>query len=345
MDEGRGALGGQLQSLLGVGSFAGWTDWQLLERFASGRDELGERAFAALVERHGASVLRVCRCVLRDPHDAEDAFQATFLVLARKARSIRDRQAVGRWLLGVAYRVAGCARSAALRRRAHERQASEGVTFADDAEPGDWRPLLHQEVGRLPEKFQTPLVLCYLEGLTQEEVARRLGWPIGTVRSRVARGREQLRRRLVLRGVTPAVAAMAVGSVWEAGAVTVPEALVQLTVRAAMARAAMVGAVSTTVATLTGEVVRTMFWSKLKINAAVMMAGLLVAGAGVVAGQSGARQARARPGAPRRRAPRPSWREPRRTSGRPRPPWRPLGRVSRPCAPVGNLPRPRKEPP
>ena len=188
-------------------------------------------------------------------------------------------------------------RSAALRRRTHERKAAEGAAVSvEPEEPGDWVPMLREEVGRLPVKFRTPVMLCYLEGLTQEEVARRLGWPIGTVRSRVARGRERLRSRLVLRGVAPAAAAMAAGSVWEAGAVTVPEGLVQLTLQAVMGRAAMVGAVSTTVATLTGEVIRTMFWTKLKINAAVMMVGLLVAGAGVVAGQSGARPGQGPPG-------------------------------------------------
>ena len=292
MNEGRGTVAGPLQTLLGVGSFAGWTDRQLLERFEKDRDEVGQRAFATLVERHGAGVLRVCRGVLGDSHDAEDAFQATFLVLAHKARSIRDREAIGSWLLGVAYRVAGCARSATARRRAHERKASGGVATAiTDEEPGDWVPLLHQEIGRLPAKFQTPLVLCYLEGLTQEEVARRLRWPIGTVRSRLARGREHLRRRLVVRGVAPAVAAIAVGSARDAGAVTVPEALVQLTARAAagaVGHPATVGAVSTAVATLTGEVLETMIWTKLKIGGAVLAGGLLAAGAGVVAGQAGA---------------------------------------------------------
>ena len=109
MDEVRGAVGESLHALFSVGSFAGWTDRQLLERFQRGRDEVGERAFAALVERHGAGVLRVCRGVLGDSHDAEDAFQATFLVLARRAGTIRDRDAVGAWLMGVAFRVAGCA--------------------------------------------------------------------------------------------------------------------------------------------------------------------------------------------------------------------------------------------
>jgi RNA polymerase sigma factor (sigma-70 family) len=291
MNEGRGAVAGPLQTLLGAGSFAGWTDWQLLERFDTDRDEVGQGAFAALVERHGAGVLRVCRGVLGDSHDAEDAFQATFLVLARKARSIRDREAVGPWLLGVAYRVAGCARSAMLRRRAHERKAAGGLTTAAaDAEPGDWVPLLHQELDRLPQKFRTPLVLCYLEGLTQEEVARRLRWPIGTVRSRLARGREHLRRRLVLRGVAPGAAAIAARSAPDAAAATVPEALVQLTTRAAAGAAghpATIGAVSTAVATLTGEVLKTMIWTKVKIGGAAMAAGFLAAGAVVVAGQAG----------------------------------------------------------
>ncbi len=290
MTEGRGDVLGPLRTLFSVGSFAGWTDGELLERYARSCDEVGERAFAALVERHGSGVLRVCRGVLGDPHDADDAFQATFLVLAERARSIRDREAVGPWLLGVAYRVAGCARASARRRRAHERRAAEAaIPFVVDEEPSDWGPLLREEVGRLPEKFQVPLVLCYLEGLTQEEVASRLGWPIGTVRSRLARGRKRLRRRLVLRGVAPSVAAVAVGSWREAGAVSVCDVLVEQTARAAMHPGATIGTVSTTVATLTEEVLRTMIWTKLKTNAAaLLMAGLLVTGAGVVAGQAGA---------------------------------------------------------
>jgi RNA polymerase sigma-70 factor (ECF subfamily) len=282
---------GPLHALFGAGSFAGWTDGQLLERFREGRDEIGERAFAALVERHGAGVLRVCRGVLGDPHDADDAFQATFLVLARRARSIRDPRAVGHWLLGVAYRVAGCARAAAIRRRAHERRAAEGITpFVSGEEPIDCGPALREELGRLPEKFQLPLVLCYLEGLTQEEVARRLGWPIGTVRSRLARGRERLKSRLVLRGVAPTAVAMAVGAWRQAEAAVVPEALVAMTARAAAGSKGTAGAVSTAVVTLTEEVLRTMISTKLKLGAAaVLMAGLIATGAGVVAGQSGGR--------------------------------------------------------
>jgi RNA polymerase sigma-70 factor (ECF subfamily) len=299
MSENRGAVLGPLHALFGAGSFAGWTDGQLLERFCESRDEIGERAFAALVERHGAGVLRVCRGVLGDPHDADDAFQATFLVLARRARSIRDSRAVGQWLLGVAYRVAGCARAATVRRRAHERRAGEGITpFMAGDEPDDCGPVLREELGRLPEKFRVPLMLCYLEELTQEEVARRLGWPIGTVRSRLARGRERLRDRLIFRGVAPTAAALALTAWRSAEAVGVPECLVATTARAAVTQAGAAGAVSTAVAALTEEVLKTMISTNLKLSAAaVLMAGLIATGAGVVAGQAGSRPGQGSAGA------------------------------------------------
>ena len=137
----------------------------------------------------------------------------------RRAGSIRKREAVGAWLIGVAYRVAGSPRGAVARRRRHEGKAARGpAPSVAQEEPGDWVPLLREEIGRLPDRLRAPLVLCYLEGLTQDEVARRLGWPIGTVRSRLARGRDRLRERLVLRGVAPSVAAIGVASWREAGA-------------------------------------------------------------------------------------------------------------------------------
>ncbi len=297
-------------TLCRVGSFAGWTDGQLLERFAEsqGRDEVGQRAFETLVERHGGAVLRVSRAVLRDPHEADDAFQATFLVLARRSRSIRDREAVGAWLLGVAYRVAGCARAARIRRTAHEQTAARTAgRYTTPDEPNDWAPLLREEIAGLPEKFRLPLVLCYLDGLAQDEVARRLGWPIGTVRSRLARGRDRLRRRLILRGVTPAIAATAV-TTWRetiAASLSFPRALVNWSVES-LANSAM-GSVSTSISTstststigaataappviaLTREVLRTMLWTRLRLHAAAWLtAGLLAAaGAGTVAGRAG----------------------------------------------------------
>lgn len=289
-----------------VGSFAGWTDGQLLERFAEsqGRDEVGQRAFEALVERHGAAVLRVCRAVLGDPHEADDAFQATFLVLARRSRSIRDREAVGAWLRGVAYRVAGCALAARIRRTAHEQAAARtaGRSPIPD-EPKDWVPMLREEIAGLPEKFRLPLVLCYLDGLNQDEVARRLGWPIGTVRSRLARGRDRLRRRLILRGVTPAIAATAV-STWRetiAALLPFPRAAVKWPVESLANSAMSPASTSTTtisaatatppVAALTREVLRTMLWTKMKLHAAAWLtAGLLVAATGFAAGRAGAFQ-------------------------------------------------------
>src|SRR6516164_94852 len=151
------------------------TDTELLQRF-TGRHE--EAAFAALVERHGPMVLGVCRRVLQDAHDAEDAFQATFLVLVRKAASVRPREKVGNWLYGVAYRTAREARALAARRRGRERQVTDMPEPEAPAEDGwaELRPLLDQELSRLPDKYRTPIVLCELEGKTHKEAARQLGW-------------------------------------------------------------------------------------------------------------------------------------------------------------------------
>lgn len=289
-----------LHTLFSVGSFAGWTDGELLEQFVNGRGEIAERAFAVLVERHGAAVLRLCRGVLGDRDEAEDALQATFFVLARRARSIRDREAVGRWLLSAAYRVAGCARAAGIRRRRHERRAAEAASaLVVDREPSDLGPLLREELGELPEKFQAPLVLCYLEGLTQDDVARRLGWPIGTVRSRLARGRERLRHRLLLRGVSPAVAVLAVGTSRDATAVTVSESLIEVTAlsatRFASGSATTPGSPST-VFNLAHEVLSAMIWTKCKLTAAILLTSVvLVASAGVVSGQAGKVSEKANP--------------------------------------------------
>ena len=186
-----------MQVLFGVGTCAGLTDGQLLERFMAGRDEAGDLAFEALVTRHGPMVMRVCRNVLDDPHDVHDAFQAVFLVLARRANAIRNRQSVGSWLYGVAVRVSARARVAAIRRQIRDRRtigAAQAIAAVvpnqDDASPierNDRAEVVHQELSRLPEKYRAPVVLCYLEGLTHDEAAARLSWPVGTVRSRLAR--------------------------------------------------------------------------------------------------------------------------------------------------------------
>jgi RNA polymerase sigma factor (sigma-70 family) len=185
------------------------SDGRLLQRFVARRDET---AFADLLYRHAPMVLGVCRRALGDSPDAEDAFQATFLVLLHKAGSIQRQESVASWLYGVATRVARQARLSAARRRSHERQ-SPVIPTAEESGALEWRdvrPLLDEELERLPEKYRAPLVLCYLEGKTHEEAAQQLGWPNGTVCGRLARGRDLLRGRLVRRGVTlsaPAVAA------------------------------------------------------------------------------------------------------------------------------------------
>src|SRR5262249_9970074 len=140
-------------------------------------------------------------------HEAHDAFQATFLVLARRARSLWVRDSLGPWLHAVAYRVASCARAAAIRRRRHERRHAQlsGARLAvyEDEDRPDLEAVIHEEIGRLPEHYRAPVVLCDLEGCTHEQAARHLGLPVGTVKSRQARGRQQLRTRLIRRGLSP----------------------------------------------------------------------------------------------------------------------------------------------
>jgi RNA polymerase sigma factor (sigma-70 family) len=185
---------------------AGLSDEALLGRFLASRDASSERAFAALVDRHGPMVRGVCRRVLRDPTDACDAFQATFLVLARRAGSVRVGGSLAPWLHGVSVRVARRARAVAARRNARERTNAKvpEVIAHDERELDDLRVCIDEELRRLPDRYGSPLVLFYLEGLSHEEVAGRLGCPVGTVRSRLSRGRDLLRDRLARRGLAPA---------------------------------------------------------------------------------------------------------------------------------------------
>src|SRR5262245_38426607 len=187
---------GQLNSVVGhlrravlLPDGGGLSDGQLLERFVARHEEA---AFEMLVRRHGPMVLGVCRRVLRHVHDAEDAFQATFLVLARKAASIGQRERVGNWLYGVAYRTALEARTLNAQRRANERQVGampEPVAPEVNA-ARDWRPLLDRELSQLPAKYREPVVLCELEGGTRRDVARQLRIPEGTLSSRLATARK-----------------------------------------------------------------------------------------------------------------------------------------------------------
>ena len=181
-------------------------DSQLLERFVAGRDP---SAFRDLVARHGPAVLRACQAALHDPHEAEDAMQATFLVLIRRAPSIRHPELLNRWLIGVARRVAARSRRRGVLRSERERRWAEMHPEARESQGEpllELRRVVREEMARLPEVSRLPLALCYFEGLTHEEAARRLGWPVGTVKVRLVRARRQLRDRLDRRGVALSVA-------------------------------------------------------------------------------------------------------------------------------------------
>ncbi len=295
-----GPAGPLIQTLFDAGTAAGLSDRALVERFL-GRGDGAESAFAGLVERHGPMVLRVCRDVLRDPHDADDAFQAVFLILARRAGSIRSRESVGPWLYGVALRVARTARKGAGRRREVERKGAEMRAEEEPAEVDrlDAAPAIHDEVGRLPEKYRAAVVLCYFEGLTHEQAAGQLGWPVGTVRSRLAGARDRLRSRLTRRGLAPSAGFLAASAAAEGMSAIVPSALAAATVGIAM-RAGEAGAVPASVAALAGRFLRVTAMTKLSMIATGFVAAGLVASAGVglVGAQQEAGRERPRPERP-----------------------------------------------
>jgi RNA polymerase sigma factor (sigma-70 family) len=259
-------------------------DALLLERFVSAADE---SAFQAIVHRHGPLVLSVCTRVLDNEHDAEDAFQATFLVLARKAGSVRAPELLGPWLYGVAYRTALKAKAESLKRRKLERRLPDmpSPPDTDNLIWRDLRPVLDEEVSRLPQKYRVPFVLCYLEGKTNEQAARILGCPPGTIYSRLAWARERLRSRLGRRGLAFSVAALVVCLSRNAVSAAVSAPVVVVTSKAALAfaagQAAAAGAVPGQAAALAEGVLRAMFLTKLKI---ALVATLAVAVAGSVAG-------------------------------------------------------------
>ena len=276
-----------LRATLRPAGGGGLTDGQLLRQYAAGRDG---GAFAALVRRHGPMVLGVCRRLLGHAQDAEDAFQAAFLVLARKARALADPEAVGPWLFGVAYRTALEARAMNTRRRAREKQVR---VVPDPAAPGEapWRelvPLLDRELSRLPEKYRAAVVLCELEGRSRREAARQLGLAEGTLSWRLAAARKLLARRLARYGPPLSGAALA-AALAEGAAAGVPAPLVSSTVRAAA------GVSPAKVAALAEGVVKTMFVAKLK---AVGWVFLVAAGVSVGAVGLSRQQAAAQPGGP-----------------------------------------------
>jgi RNA polymerase sigma factor (sigma-70 family) len=270
----------------------GLTDGQLLGRFIATRDQT---SFAALVRRHGPMVLGVCCRVLGDFHDAEDAFQATFLVLARRASSVLKRESVGCWLHGVAYHTALRAVSALGRRRSRERPMSDAPhPIVEPDEPRDWLPLLDRELALLPEQYRAAIVLCDLEGRTRKDAASLLAITEGTLSSRLARGRALLAKRLTNCGVVLSGGALAVALSHEASA-QVTVGLVSTTTRAAaLVAAGQVAAVSTTAVLLMKGVMKAMLVKKLRlvVSAVLVVVALGAVGIGFQAGGgSGSAQA------------------------------------------------------
>jgi RNA polymerase sigma factor (sigma-70 family) len=253
------------------------TDGQLLERFAARREEA---AFEALVRRHGRLVLGVCRRVLGHEHDAEDAFQATFLVLARNAGSIRRRDAVSAWLYGVAYQIAGAARAKSARQRRHEHQAPLPPTPGDEVLLRELQRVLDEELNRLPERYRAPLVLCCLAGKTQQQAAMELGWPAGSMARWLARGKELLRERLARRGVlAPAVVlGAALAPLAEAAPIVSPALLHAASLAASGQTTA--GVMTATACALYGGFIKAM-WIKRMTTVAAALLALAVAGVGM----------------------------------------------------------------
>jgi RNA polymerase sigma factor (sigma-70 family) len=269
-----------IERIFNQGSLTGLSEGQLLRQFATG----DEGAFEALVTRHGPMVLGVCRRLLYDRRDVEDAFQATFLVLLRKAGALRDAEVLSPWLHGVAYRVAARIRGNSFRRPLEESKCArpEAVEPQCDLERTELRTMIDEEIRRLPEKYRRPVVLCCLEGRTHEEAARRLRCSAGSVRGRLDRARQKLKNRLTRRGLAPAgLAALAMGGEGASAAVSAP--LIAGTV-ATLARAATAKAVSVTASTAAFElaegVFQAMIIAKLKLAASFLAAGAIILAVG-----------------------------------------------------------------
>ncbi|WZO96323.1 sigma-70 family RNA polymerase sigma factor [Isosphaeraceae bacterium EP7] len=281
-----------LASLFGLGASGSLSDGQLLERFVEGENPTAQLAFSALVDRHGALVLGVCRSILRDEHDARDACQATFLVLARKARSLWTLETLGPWLHQVALRAARSSRASTVRRRGHERTAaslnqervSPGERLGPDA------CVVHEEIGRLPDRYRIPVVLCDLEGRSYAQAAHSLGCAVGTLKSRLSRGRARLNSRLTRRGLAPATWVPGALLREEVGLSTISKALADSTMIAAM-EALSGGGSSGLVLRLTEGVLMSMFKAKLKsVGLATLAAVMATSGAFVIARRMNARE-------------------------------------------------------
>ena len=246
-----------------------YTDGELLERYLGNREDA---AFAALVKRHGPMVFGVCRRILRDVHDAEDAFQATFLVLIHKAQSIVPPERVGPWLYGVAYRTALKAKAMSNRRRAKQKPLVDLPAKTPHPE-AEWLALLDKEIkSAFPEKYRAPIVLCDLEGKTRKQAARQLGWPEGTVATRLQHGRALVQKRLARHGLILSTSAATLA--WtQAVSATVPASLVAATVKSASLFAAgkSAGLISLKIIALAEGVLKAMVLTKVKAIGVVLV--------------------------------------------------------------------------
>jgi len=281
----RESIGGLLEHLRMIVAASGSSelpDRELLLRFVRQRDEA---AFASLVQRHGPLVLTVCRRLLVQEQDAEDAFQATFVVLARKAASLEWQPSIRSWLYQVAHRISLDSRDRIRRRQKREKQIEEIPVAAPEPEPGwqEMRTLLDEEINRLPQRYRLPLVLCYLEGKTRDEAAEQLGWSEGSVKGRLERGRELLRRRLTRRGATLSTALLATLLAEVQGSAAVPPLLLVSSVKAALHLVAgQAGLVPAGVMALAGGWFQALTLARLKLAAvAVLLLGLTGAGVGI----------------------------------------------------------------
>jgi RNA polymerase sigma factor (sigma-70 family) len=292
-----------LDTLLTVGTLGAMTDGELLDCFRGSREAAGQEAFRILVDRHGPMVLGLCRSLIRDPHEAEDAFQATFLVLVRKAESIRRRETIGPWLYGVACRVARRARNRSNRRKSREVPVIADIPIQDDpaTEARGTELAVQEEIARLPETFRATIVLCCLQGLSYELAACRLGVSESTLRGRLHRARKQLASRLRRRGLLPPV----IARVLEPTSIPLPalaSSLVESTVlfasRWSAVRGLLVGAtaVPESIAALAQGVIQAMLLQSVKLFGIAAILTVGVVGTVVIAQQE--KDTAAKPAAP-----------------------------------------------
>lgn len=291
-----GTVARQLRVLFESGRTGDLDDAQLLDRFTSGPAEARDLAFSTLVERHGPSVHRICRSVIGDEHAAHDAFQATFLVLATRSDRLRVNGSLGPWLRKVAHQVASRARRSAARRRKHELRFVAGPIGRDRDSPpataarSELAEIIRGEVDRLADRDRAVIALCDLDGHSLDLAATMLGWPVGTVKSRLSRARARLKGRLERRGLAPSMVPL-IGVSGRVVAPALPTGLADATVRMAsqVAAGGLAGVVPASVAVLSEGAIRMMFWSTLKFGAAGLMAsGVMVSGlSGLVTFETG----------------------------------------------------------